>query len=339
MAVTVDELRAVANRLRDAIEVYHQFVDGWPYETESVPSEVSTYLAAGGRASCDSPRDAGLTLAADVEENYYRVREVEATYLEQSRARARTDWSRIVEETEPAREAARRVHEAGYTITSDATNAGYVLPRDLAPAHRVSMNSGATPVVYEDRVAQYRAVAKWIDVTPEDVYHPGSGHDVSLSRAFPDSRVVYVDVDAAAMTDLRQAGYEANAADATGYEVENGTDLLVFRNAGLFEEAIVAANLQPGGWILANNHLESARHVSQLDGVELAAVVPADWTGDSPRVDEVESASPRSASEPPQHHEGRSDGRSRDIASSTGYAPAALEDGSPLDLYVFQFDP
>jgi len=108
---------------------------------------------------------------------------------------------------------------------------------------------------------------------------------VSLSAAFPDSRVAHVDVDAAAMDDLDRAGYEAHAADAAGFEVDGGADLLVFRNAGLFEEAIVARTLRPGGWVLANDHLGSAGHLSRLDRLGLVGTVPDEWAGETPPVE------------------------------------------------------
>jgi len=81
------------------------------------------------------------------------------------------------------------------------------------------MNGGSSPVTFEDRVTQYVAFADRFDVSPDVVYYPGSGHDVSLSEAFPESRVIYADVDEAAMSDLDRAGYEAVGTDAAAYEL------------------------------------------------------------------------------------------------------------------------
>ena len=44
MAVTVHDLRDRADRLLDALDVYDRFVDGWPHERGSVPTEVEAYL-------------------------------------------------------------------------------------------------------------------------------------------------------------------------------------------------------------------------------------------------------------------------------------------------------
>jgi len=311
MAVTVHDLRDRADRLLDALDVYDRFVDGWPHERGSVPPEVEAYLTQRDGEARESDTQTGVVLASDVTDLYYEAREAEATYVQQARERDRKDWSRVVAETEPVREAARTVHTAGYGTDPETGEPGYVLPKELCPAYLVSMNASSSPVTYDDRVAQYRAVADRFDLSPEVVYHPGSGHDVSPSGAFPDSRVVYADVDAAAMDDLNRAGYEAHTADATGYELTGGADVMVFRNDGLFGEAIVAANLRAGGWVLANDHLESARHVARLDSLELVGVVPDEWAGDSPSVETVRAkGTPRST--PP------------------------FERWSPLALYVFR---
>ncbi|MFB6202457.1 MAG: hypothetical protein ABEI98_10665 [Halorhabdus sp.] len=306
MAPVTDDIRVTADRLLDALDIYDQFVDGVPYERHSVPREVEAYLADWDAGDPDTRP--GVALATRVRDLYHRAREAESTHVHQARERGRRDWSRIAAETEPVREAARWVHKTGYGTDPETGEESYLLPEEQCPAQLVSMNPGLSPVVYEDRVAQYRAVADRFDLAPEVVYHPGSGHDVSLSRAFPESRVVYVDVDVATMTDLDRAGYEAVDADATGYELTEGADVIVFRNVGLFEEAIVETNLRPGGWVLANDHLESASHVARMDSLELVGIVPDESTGNPPSVDTV------------------------DFTAS----PSPIETGSPLDLYVFR---
>lgn len=308
MGSCIDDLRDARERLRAALAVYDRFVEGWPYEDESVSTDVQAFLARQTEGVPDSATQAGVALANGVVELYHEARNAQATYIQRARNDGRGDWSQIVAETEPIRRATRRVHTAGYGTDPDSGERGYLVPAEVCPAKRVSMNPGSSPVVYDERVAQYRAVADRFDLSPDVVFHPGSGHDVSLSRAFPQRRVVYVDVDDASMTDLEQAGYEAIGADAMGYELARGADAIVFRNAGLLEEAVVEQNLRPGGWVFANDHLESARHLSRLESLELMGVVPDEWTGDSPPVETVES----------------------DISSSR------IKSGSPLDLYVFR---
>ncbi len=322
MAVTVEDLQATADRLREALDAYNRLVEGWPYESATVPAGVREYLADRDEGASGGDMSPAAALATRVKELYHEARAAEATYVEQARRREHPDWAAVVAATKPVRDTAPQVHAAGYGVDPETGETGYLLPTDLCPAHLVSMNAGSTPVTYADRVAQYRAVADHFDLSPDVVYHPGSGHDVSPSAAFPESQVVYVDVDEAAMDDLARAGYEAVGADATGHDLAMDADLIVFRNAGLVEEAVVDANLRPGGWVLANDHLESARHLVRMDTLELVGVVPDDWTGESPRVDT-----------------GRSGGclsRTGQTGNSPSEPPSTT--GTSLDLYVLRDD-
>jgi len=315
VTVTVEVLRNEAARLRDTLDAYEQFVDGWPYEHDTPPYEADTPLAHPAEADVSTPADVGDALATDVETQYYRANELAGEYVQQVRASGRPDWDRVVAATRPARRASQRVHAAGFGIDPETGDPGYILPPSLCPAHRVSMNAGSEPVVYDDRVAQYRAIADRFDLAPDVVYHPGSGHDVSSSRAFTDSRVIYADVDAAAMADLRRDGYDAHGADAADFELPGGADVVVFRNAGLLEEAVVAATLRSGGWVVANDHLESASHLARLSDLELVAVVPHDWTGAAPQIELVDAP---------------------DLRSRADDELSPLADRSPLALSVFR---
>ena len=322
MTVTVENLQATADRLMHALDAYDQFVEGWPYESATVPAGVREYLADRDQHASVPDASLAAALATEIKELYHEAREAEAAYVERARSREHPDWSAVVAATKPVRDAARQVHVAGYRVDPETGESEYLLPADLCPARLVSMNAGSTSVTYADRVAQYRAVADRFDLSPDVVYHPGSGHDVSPSAAFPESRVIYVDVDEAAMDDLTRVGYEAVGVDATGHELATEADIVVFRNAGLVEEAVVDANLRPGGWVLANDHLESARHLARMDALELVGVVPDDWTGESPTVD--------------------TDRLDRYLSrlGQTGNSPPdpPFAKGTPLDLYVFRDD-
>jgi hypothetical protein len=315
VTVTVEVLRNEAARLRDTLDAYEQFVDRWPYEHDKPPCEADAALAQPADADGSTPADIGDALATDVETQYYHVTELTGGYVQQVRASGRRDWDRVVAATRPARHACQRVHSAGFGIEPETGDPDYILPPSLCPAHRVSMNAASEPVVYDDRVAQYRAIADRFDLAPDVVYHPGSGHDVSPSRAFTDSRVIYADVDAAAMADLRRDGYDAHGADAADFELPGGADVVLFRNAGLLEEGVVAATLRSGGWVVANDHLESASHLARLSDLELVAVVPHDWTGAAPQIELVDAP---------------------DLRSPVDDELSPLADRSPLALYVFR---
>jgi len=311
--VMVSDLDTAADRLTAALAAYERFVaaEGQKSDFESLPTEPRDILD-----DTDSKGRQGIALTEVITDRYYEAREIQAKYVQQVRERDRPDWDAVLAMTESGREASRRVHTIGPHPRTEAGDPHENLSREACPACRVSMNAGSELVVYDDRREQYRAVTAHFDISPEVVYHPASGHDVSPSAAFPEARVVYVDVDAAAMADLREAGYEGVAADAAGYEVKAGADLIVFRNAGLMEEPVVVSNLRAGGWVLANDHLESARHLTALDELELVGVVPDEWLGGDPSVVTTDLNAYRTRlTTPPADCRGK---------------------GSSLDLYVFQ---
>lgn len=334
MVTPTDDITRKATQLQEALAVYGQFVEGWPYERTEAPTIINEFLAEKGvNGRSNSP---GVALATIIRDHYQEARELEATYIEQYRDRKCPDWSVFIDETEQIREACRRVHAAGYE-DDPADESRDQLPPEMSPAHLVSMNANSSPITFEDRVLQYRAFADHFDVSPNVVQHPGSGHDVSPSDGFSQSRVRYIDVDAAAMAELERAGYEAVAADAVGYEADECADVIVFRNAGLAEEPIVQRNLRPGGWVLANNHLESAEHLLAMDTLNLVGVVPDTWSGDTPAVETAALDAYLSPIETDAEYRrwrryeyergGRTDGR------------APFKKGSHLDLYVFSHSP
>jgi len=369
MVVTVHDLRSKADQLLDALDVYDRFVKGWPYDPGGVPDRIKGYLTEFENDTSGSGSSPEVSLATEVKRLYYEACEAEAAYLQQARERGRSDWFQIVAEVEPIRKAAQGVHTAGYEIDSETNELDYQLPREQCPAHLVSMNGGSSPIIYEDRVAQYRAVADWFSLSPETVYHPGPGHDVSPSETFTESHVVYADIDEAAMAHLNHEGYEAVGTDAAKYELETSADVIIFRSAGLMEEAIVATNLQPGGWVLANDHLESARHLARMDSLKLVGVVPDTWTGSSAPVDTRNLNAHLSQIDPDQAHPKQLREPAKDPVDNGGQSctsPAEVEEegsttledtrntpnpgqpigglessvpttkGTPLDLYIFR---
>lgn len=326
MAVTIEDLQYRADQLLDAMAIYNQFVTSWSDKDETIPDEVEIFAAQFEQRVSEPETSLGKTLTTIVTDRYYEACEARAKYVEETREQGCSNWSRIVEETASVREAIQQVHTTGYRIDPETGERDYLLPSEQCPAQAVSMNTGCSPVTFDDRIAQYRAIVNHFDFSPELIYYPGSGHDVSLSEAFAESRVVYVDVDEAAMADLNCAGYDAVSTDAVAYELDEKADMIVFRNAGVMPEPIVETNLRTSGFVLANDHLESATQLRALDSLELVGIVPDTWVGDIP---DIERASHQST------------GSYKQISESdrtTGKKPSSqlFENGTPLDLYIFQ---
>ncbi|WP_226042926.1 hypothetical protein [Natrinema sp. DC36] len=320
MTTTVSDLRLAAERLRNALADYESFLNGWQDANEPPSNDDYATPAERDTTMQEVTQESGAELANDVLDRYHVASDAVARYVQRVRGRTHSDWSEVVAATEPVRKATLAVHAAGYGTHPETGERDYLLPAELCPARRMSMNAGSWPVTFADRISQYRAVANRFGIEADVVYYPGSGHDVSPSVAFPEAEVTYVDVDVAAMDDLAAAGYAARWGDATNYSVAGGTDVIILRNSGLVEEAIVERNLRAGGWVLANDHLESAHHVAGMDRVELVGVVPDDWLGDTPRIETTDL-------DPPYNERGGK------VSAQSGPTDRT---GSPLDLHVFR---
>ncbi|MFC6766210.1 hypothetical protein [Natrinema soli] len=319
MTTTVSDLRLAAERLRKALAEYESFLSGWQDANEPLANDDHATPAEPDVTMQEVTQESGVAITNDVLERYHAASDAVTRYIQRARDQTDSDWSEVVAATEPVRKATLAVHTAGYGSHPETGERDYLLPAELCLARRLSMNAGSSPVTFADRIAQYGAVANRFGIDADVVYHPGSGHDVSPSVAFPEAEVTYVDVDVAAMDDLAAAGYAARLADATAYSVDGGADVIILRNAGLVEEAIVERNLRAGGWVLANDHLESAHHVAGMDRIELVGVVPDDWPGVTPRIETTDLDSPYN------EREGK-------VAAQAGPTDRT---GSPLDLHVF----
>lgn len=319
MTTTVSDLLSAAERLRNALADYESFLNGWRGASETLSNDDHATPAERDTTMQEVTQESGAEIANDVLDRYHVASDAVARYVQRARDQTDSDWSEVVAATEPVRKATLAVHAAGYGTHPETGERDYLLPAELCPARRLSMNAGSSPVTFADRTAQYRAVANRFGIDADVVYHPGSGHDVSPSVAFPEAGVTYVDADVAAMGDLEAAGYAARWGDATDYSVAGGADVIILRNAGLVEEAIVERNLRAGGWVLANDHLESAHHVAGMDRIELVGVVPDDWPGVTPRIETTDLDSPYN------EREGK-------VAAQAGPTDRT---GSPLDLHVF----
>jgi len=129
------------------------------------------------------------------------------------------------------------------------------------------------PEVNEARVKRYNAAAEEFEINPDLVYHPAQHNDVSPSAAFPESEVIYVDVDEDAVEALQEEGYDARVGDAEKYELDEKADLAIFMNQMFDVENTVEHNLAEEGWVIANNYHGAASTLQQKENYVLNGAV------------------------------------------------------------------
>lgn len=101
------------------------------------------------------------------------------------------------------------------------------------------------------------------------VYYPGSGLDNSPSKAFPKTRVIYVDTDDQAVRALRYEGYEAYCDDADEY-TPVVIDLVLL--SGFHSDKPLDA-IVPGGYVISSDWWRTADKIAKNKNFELVGVL------------------------------------------------------------------
>lgn len=95
------------------------------------------------------------------------------------------------------------------------------------------------------------------------VYYPCSAHDPLAHRAFPDSRVIAVDMFAESIAELQEGGYEAYHCNVETFDIkqvaQRKADIILFLNPQFLpSEDFFERQLQVGGYCLCNNWSKTA---------------------------------------------------------------------------------
>lgn len=126
-------------------------------------------------------------------------------------------------------------------------------------------------VVYSDLVESYKVFSQEINPQTGIIYHPCNAFDVSPSSAFPNSRVVYADIDETAVRTLRAGGFEAH--NVSALEFDPGlVDVLIMINPQI-PPAVPASYLKEGGYAIANDYHYTATQLRENQDFELRGII------------------------------------------------------------------
>lgn len=122
-----------------------------------------------------------------------------------------------------------------------------------------------------DLVAKYSLFKEELDPKTDVVYHPCGSNDVSPSIAFPDSRVIYADIDEKAVEALKRGGYEAHAASALEFD-PGEVNILIMLNPAISPN-IPSSYVVGGGFVLCNDYHQTASILRQDNQYQLQAMI------------------------------------------------------------------
>lgn len=131
------------------------------------------------------------------------------------------------------------------------------------------------PTARLETAAMYRGIADFFDIDPDLVYHPAPKTQVAPSAAFPNSNVLYVDLESKHTDELAKHGYSAIPADAQEFdlveELSESADVIIYYDATNVDlEAATRGNLSEDGWIISDERYQAA---DVLDDLQLEAKV------------------------------------------------------------------
>ena len=122
-----------------------------------------------------------------------------------------------------------------------------------------------------DLVAKYLLFKDTLNPKSDVVYYPCSAHDTSPSAAFPDSRVIYVDLDKTSIREIEKKGLEAHVASALEFNPGN-VDILIILNPQIPPD-VPCSFVVENGYVLSNNYHTTADKIHQNGDFKACGII------------------------------------------------------------------
>lgn len=126
-------------------------------------------------------------------------------------------------------------------------------------------------IVYQDWVNRYKLFRRATGAKCDVVYHPCCETDVSASRAFPESKILYVDIEKKAIEALQKAGCDARHVSALEFD-PGEVDVLIMMNPMIYPE-IPAQYVASGGYVLCNDYHKTARKMKENSDFQFVGII------------------------------------------------------------------
>ena len=143
-------------------------------------------------------------------------------------------------------------------------------------------NSRGDVAPNKELVACYQAFQEALHPKVDTVYYPGCDLDTSPSAAFPDSRVIYVDVNEYSVDHLQRAGLEAHKASVDEFD-PGSVDVLILLNFSI-DPVLSARLVKEKGYVLCNDYNGTASQIFKDEKFSLKAII-TNKTGEKPHFD------------------------------------------------------
>ena len=116
-----------------------------------------------------------------------------------------------------------------------------------------TLNPESVPSISSSLLPKICLVKEALKPVAEVIYYPCCATDVTLSTAFPDSRVIYLDRDEDCVTLLQHHGFESVVGDARTFVPDQAPDIVMIMNPTI-AMTHAASLVKIGGYVLCNNY-------------------------------------------------------------------------------------
>lgn len=144
-------------------------------------------------------------------------------------------------------------------------------PENQHPAPEVQTPREVKAEVHPDLLAKYQLFDREVHPAKGVVYHPCGANDCSPSMAFPDSKVVYVELDEQAVKALQKEGFEAHYASALEYD-PGDVNILIMLNPQI-PPTVPATHVTEGGHVICNNYHATATAMRDNPDFQLRGLI------------------------------------------------------------------
>lgn len=139
----------------------------------------------------------------------------------------------------------------------------------LTPETKTPKEIKAEP--HPNLVAKYQLFDKVFNPYKRVVYHPCGAYDCSPSVVFPNSRVVYAELNEQAVKALQIEGFEAHHVSALEYD-PSAVDVLIMLNPQI-SPAIPASYVIEGGHVVSNDYHGTASELIKYPDFQLRGLI------------------------------------------------------------------
>lgn len=157
----------------------------------------------------------------------------------------------------------KHVRPGEWLSDEQLTNRNYNrILKELKKKNKTSRRKRRTelkPYVVDSLVQQYQFFQEIFGI-PERVFYPCCDLEISATKGFPDSKVIYLDKKQETVEILKKHGLESICMDIKYYRPTQPYDLLIVLNPQLSTNNLVHT-LKRGGMIIANNYHHNTKEM------------------------------------------------------------------------------